>query len=72
MKRICPNCTQPVVDHPQTGCVLAALIGVIRDRGTKPERVLRSIHAKCDINALWDRLGPVIDDLEAGNFTEVK
>lgn len=68
-KATCPNCTQPVVDHPENGCVLAALIGVVRERGNKNEAELIELHADANVDALWDVLGPVIDGLEEGEFS---
>lgn len=68
--RMCPNCcTSPVADHPDNGCALAVLIQVIRERGDLTERKLRDLHYNCNVDHLWDRLGPVIDDLQAGEFT---
>jgi hypothetical protein len=68
--RLCPNCGQhPVANHPATGCVLAALIDLIRDRGTKSDMQIYKLHARCNADAMWGRIGPVIDDLEDGKFT---
>lgn len=67
-RRICPNCTEPVADHPENGCVLAALIDVIRSRGTFGERKLRNIHAAVDADALWCDIGEIVDDLEEGRY----
>lgn len=64
----CPNCDRHVANHPEDGCVLAALIQVIRDRGEMSERRLRTLHASTDADALWNRLGRVVDDLEEGVF----
>lgn len=66
----CPNCFEPVKQHPENGCVLAALIGVIRDRGEVEEGDLIELHAECNVDALWDRLGQIIDDLQEGHFTD--
>ena len=68
--RICPNCyASPVKGHPENGCVLAAFIVVLRDRGNKPERRLLQIHAECNVDALWDQVGPLLDRLEEGEFS---
>lgn len=64
----CPNCAGPVVGHEENGCVLAALIGVVRDRGNHTELKIRQLHANANIDALWDQLGPIIDQLEEGAF----
>lgn len=69
MLRRCPNCVAPVVQHPENGCVLAAFVQVIRERGTMTERALRKLHADTDADALWSVVGRTIDDLEDGNFT---
>ena len=68
----CPNCGQHKADetHPETGCVLATLIGVVRDRGGLSESEVAKLHRTCNVDALWDRLGPVIDELEAGEFSD--
>lgn len=66
----CPNCGQhTVASHPETGCALATLIQVIRERGDVPERKLRTLHARCDVDYLWTALGPVLDGLETGQFS---
>ncbi len=64
----CPNCQSPVANHPENGCVLAALIQVIREREALPETRLRKIHQGTDVDLLWRDLGPVIDRLEEGNY----
>lgn len=72
--RTCPNCGNgmPVSNHPENGCVLAALIQVIRDRGDLSERRILDLHANCDADWFWDAVGRVIDRLEAGEFTAEK
>lgn len=69
--RTCPNCEDPVLTHSENGCILAALIGVVSDRGNTSAEKLQELHASCDVDELWHRLGPIIDDLEAGVFSEV-
>ena len=64
----CPNCGGNVANHPENGCVLAALIQVIRERDAMSERTLRRLHADTDIDAFWSRLGVVVDQLEEGVF----
>lgn len=64
----CPNCGAAVVDHPQNGCALAALIGVVRERGDTPEDEIRKLHAGCDSDALWNDLGRVVDALQDGRY----
>lgn len=68
-KHICPNCQASVANHPDTACVLGALIALIRDRQSVSERRLRKIHADTDVDAMWEDLGPVIDKLEAGGYS---
>lgn len=65
---ICPNCTYPVENHPENGCVLKALIGVIRDRGQYEEAYLNEIHANTNVDNLWAKLGHIIDDLGEGLY----
>lgn len=65
----CPNCGGNVANHPEDGCVLAALIQVIRERQSKSEPRLRKLHAKVDVDALWEDLGRVIDKLEDGAYS---
>jgi hypothetical protein len=63
----CPNCGRGFDDpvqatHVESGCVLAALLGVISDRGESeivPERV-----ENLDSDQLWDVLGPLADEIE--------
>lgn len=68
-RRKCPNCGKPVAGHPENGCLLAALIGVIQDRGVTRRRAL-TLHANADVDALWSDLGPVIDRLQDGKYDE--
>lgn len=58
----CCNCMEPS-PHPDNGCVLHALLTVLRDRETHSESQLEIIYIKCDVDRLWDQLGGIIDDL---------
>lgn len=64
----CPCCGEPVEDHPDNGCVLNTLLGVLRDRGSLEEADILDLHAKCDVDALWQDLGRIIDRLEDGRY----
>jgi hypothetical protein len=65
----CPNCGTPVADHPENGCVLAALIQVIRDRGNMSEQILLALHAGTDVDLLWESVGAIVDNLEMGTYS---
>lgn len=65
----CPNCTVPVA-RSNEGCLLHDLIQVARDREDTPERKLRKLHATCDVDALWNHLGALVDDLQEGRFSD--
>lgn len=65
----CPNCYETVQDHPQNGCVLAALIQVVRERGSRTDAELLALHADANVDAMWDDIGPIIDRLEDGAYT---
>lgn len=68
--RPCPNCCDSSVeDHLDNGCVLNALIVVLRDREAMSEKKLRNLHANCDADAFWEDVGHIIDDLEYGNYS---
>ena len=67
-KLICPNCGEPV-SKPAPGCGLHALIGVVRDRETVPERKLRKMHSQVDTDALCNDVGRIIDKLEEGKYS---
>lgn len=70
-KMMCPNCAGiPAQEHPQNGCVLAALIEVVRDRGEMSATDLAQLLANTDADALWNDLGPIVDTLEAGGYTQ--
>lgn len=70
MSRACPNCcVNSVEDHPENGCVLAALIGVIRDRADISDEQRQEIHATCDVDALWNDIGKIVDRLEEGEYS---
>lgn len=64
----CPNCTKSIVGETDSGCALHMLIQTLRERATKSEGRLLELHAQCDADALWTRLGKVADDLEDGRF----
>lgn len=66
----CPNCSHPVAGHPNNGCVLHAFIQLLGDRGNLTPVQLTKLHEVCNVDSLWDRLGPVLDDLEAGMFSD--
>ena len=68
--KYCPNCDDDLANDPGNTCVLAALIDVLRDRDEHTEEQLQALHAACDVDRLWDRLGPVIDDLGEGEFNQ--
>lgn len=65
----CPNCGKSIVNHPEDGCLLAALMTVLRDRGSHGEAALRRIHAQCDVELLWRSLDRVVDQLGEGAFS---
>lgn len=67
--KTCPNCGQPIENHPDNGCALRTLIQVVRERGGLTEEQLLDLHVKCDVDALWDQLGHIVDQLEAGDFS---
>ena len=66
---VCPNCGAPVDVHPDTSCVLNALINVLRDREELDESELQALHAECWVDDLWDDLAPIIDRLGAGEYS---
>lgn len=66
----CPNCSA-LVDghlHPEDGCAVALLQRVVKDRGSLTDVQVRELARTCDVDALWEALGPVIDRFEAGEF----
>jgi hypothetical protein len=65
----CPLCGGNVARHREDGCILAALIEVIRERDAISEQCLRRIHAHADVDALWVDLGQIIDKLEDGKYS---
>lgn len=66
----CPNCGSPVANHADDGCVLAAFITLLRERGVLPEERLQELHARCDISRFWDEVNEVVDRLGQGHFDE--
>ena len=64
----CPNCGSIVSDHPENGCVLAALMSVLRDRGTHEPGQIERIHARCDVDRFWHEVGLLVDRLGEGAF----
>ena len=65
----CPNCTRNIVGHEPNGCVLEALMSVLRDRGGHTDKQMRKLWANVDVDALWNAIGPIVDDLGEGVFT---
>lgn len=68
----CPNCFDPIEGHPDSACVLNALIQVVRERGDLTEEQLRALHRDANVDVLWEDLGPVIDRLQAGGYSTVE
>ena len=67
---MCPNCCDtPIKNHPENGCVLAVFMEVIKSRGTLSKKQQTKIFESCDVGALWDDLGPIIDELEDGSYS---
>lgn len=64
----CPNCGSPVDGHPEDGCILAAMIQCLADRGEIPEEDLLLIHANANTDLLWADLGPILDKLGNGIY----
>lgn len=64
----CPNCNFKgdgdeitSAEHVDSGCVLGALIGVVRDRGSDIDAAkIEGI----DSDTLWNQLGPLADEIE--------
>jgi len=65
----CPNCGEDITAHPDNDCVLNLFIGVLRDRGMHEAELMR-LHRTCDIDALWTDLGPILDNLQDGEYAE--
>lgn len=68
MNKPCPNCTLHV-GHDENGCLLATLMGVVRSREELTEAQIYELWARCDVDALWDDIGGIIDALEAGEYS---
>ncbi len=57
-----------MIDHPEDGCVQAALMTVLRDRSTHDLAALQRIHAQCDVDSLWRSIDALVDQLAEGWF----
>lgn len=68
MKKACPNCCE-LIGHEPNGCVLEGLLGVVEGRENLTREQVLELWRKIDVDGLWDAIGPVIDDLEAGKFS---
>lgn len=64
----CPNCGRPIT-RLADGCVLGALIQVVRERGDASEAHVRKLHAGCDVDTFWNDVGAIVDRLEAGEYS---
>lgn len=69
-KARCPNCREQVVTHAENGCALALLIQLVRERGDHSEHTLLNLHYMCDTDKMWDDLGPVVDQMERGDYNK--
>lgn len=66
----CPNCSRPMEkNHPIDVCLVAALFGVVRDRGNKTDDRIKKLMRDVNVDLLWDDLGPLIDRLEKGYYS---
>lgn len=65
----CPNCAEPIIGHADNTCILDAFIRIISDRDETPPDVRLRLHRLCNIDALWDDLSPIIDNLENGLYS---
>lgn len=68
MDQECPNCTSPVIDHPENGCVLAALVQVLRERSEHTDDQLHTIHAEVNADIFWKDIGAIVDRLGDGEY----
>lgn len=66
---MCPNCAQSVVGHADNQCVLNAFIQLLRERENLNEARLLQLHGNCSVDTMWDDLGPILDKLEAGEYS---
>lgn len=66
---LCPNCSTPIDDHPENGCGLRMLVGVLQDRGYKTNEEIRKLFKDCDPDLLWVDLGPIADKFENGDYS---
>ena len=66
----CPNCDELVNGHPDSDCILRVFANIIRDRGNKTEAEIQRLHADCNADALWDRIGPLLNVFEDGYFSQ--
>jgi hypothetical protein len=73
--RQCPNCAL-MVGHEPTGCMVEMVISVLHDRYISEdadfnERFLRRLDdmwADMNVDALWQAIGPIVDDVENGAY----
>jgi len=70
MTDTCPNCGGSIKDHVADFCVLSSLMGVVDDRGNLARAQLEQLWGNVDIDRLWDDLGPILDRLEAGDYSK--
>jgi hypothetical protein len=66
----CPNCNEPVEGHASNSCVLNAFIQLLADRDTLTPEQLRELHTNTDVDQMWGDLGPALDRLEAGFYSQ--
>ena len=63
----CPNCLRPHKTYEED-CTLHNLLSCLADRGYSDEEELRAIEQRINIDAFWDAVGEVLDNLEVGIY----
>lgn len=66
---LCGNCLSPIENHPENGGVVGALFQVLHEREEMETSEIHRLHALCDVDRLWNVLGPLVDRLANGDFS---
>lgn len=63
----CPNCSAPLDAH-ESGCALHMLTAVLSDRGEHSDEQIEQLLLSCDVAALWEDLGKIVDKFGEGAY----
>jgi hypothetical protein len=69
MSPTCPNCGHELNEvHDACQCVLAVFASILEDREEIPGSAIDKRVEECNVDQLWNDLGPIIDKFQEGGY----